>query len=416
MKVLLLSSSYPPEVRSASHLMYECATGLAKRGHCVTVVTANPGYHLADDVKKPRNRLLHIATEDGVRVIRVWSVPFHLVGPIVRGIGQLTLAFVITIGGWFAGPADVVLAYSPPLTMGVAARWLGRMKRAPYVVNIQDLFPQNAIDVGVLKNKVLIKFFQAMEAFVYRRAECISVHSESNKQWIRHMTDGRTVVEVVHNWIDVDEFAVDSDAGEMFRARYDFRNRFIVLFAGVMGYAQDLDTVIEAARRLHHRQEILFLLVGDGVEKARLEKKVQQLGLTNVRFFPFVSKQEYPHLVAASNVGLVTLKKSMKTPVVPSKILGYMAGGKPVVASLNQESDGIAIIEQSQCGVNAPAETPGALAQAIEQLYHSRGQAQTMGQNGRAFAVQHFSKEIGLNHYEALFGSLQSSRPRRRML
>ena len=138
------------------------------------------------------------------------------------------------------------------------------------------------------------------------------------------------------------------------------------------------------------------------MEKARLQRRVEELGLQNVRFLPFVSKEKYPELVAAADVGLVTLKKSMKTPVVPSKILGYMAAGKPYVASLNPESDAIAIVKNAGCGIVVPAEEPKALADAVRWLFQSQEIARAMGDRGRHYAEEHFSKCAALDRYEQL--------------
>jgi len=384
--------------------MFELAVGLTERKHDVTVVTTFPGYNIAEGAALPKTHFSSIIKESGVKVIRVWTLPFHNVGPIARGIGQLALTLSITGGGLLAGAIDAILVYSPPLTIGVAALFLSRIKRAPYVLNVQDLFPQNAIDLGVLKGRLPIRFFEAMESWVYKHAALITVHSEANARHIRAKACASRRIEVVHNWVDLAEYPIGIN-GYTFRSKYGLDGAFVVLFAGVMGHAQDLDTVIEAAKILQLEERIAFLLVGDGVEKARLVRRVDELGLRNVRFLPFVSKEKYPELVAAADVGLVTLKKSMKTPVVPSKILGYMAAGRPCVASLNHESDANAIVKNAGCGITVPAGDPELLADAIRRLFQSQESLREMGHRGRQYAEVHFPKCVALDRYEQLLKS-----------
>lgn len=403
MRILLLTDSYPPEVRSASHLMFELASGLTERKHEVTVVTASPGYNLAEGVAVPRTRFVSTSIESGVKVIRVWTLPIHKVGLFAKGIGQLGLIVSMFVGGLLAGPIDVIFIYSPPLTIGVAGLLLGRAKSAPYVLNVQDLFPQNAIDLGVLKGQVPIKFFETMELWVYKHSTLITLHSRGNAQHVLAKTHGTEKIEIVSNWVDLDEFPKNTDSA--LRNSLGLEGAFVVLFAGVMGYAQDLDIVIDAARILQTEKPIVFLLVGDGIEKQRLQSKVKKMNLKNVQFLPFVSKDRYPELVAASDVGLVTLRKSMKTPVVPSKILGYMAAGKPCVASLNPESDAISIVKNAGCGIVVPAEDPKALADAVKWLFQSQKVAREMGDRGRHYAEEHFSKCAALDRYEQLLSN-----------
>ena len=409
MRILILTAAYPPEIRSASHLMAELAQGLAERKHEVAVVTPAPAYNLADGAPRSKRRLIMVSVESKVKVARVWTARFQMVGPVARGLAQLTLPFAVAAGGMWTGAADVILVYSPPLTMAVGALFLGRLKGAPYVLNVQDLFPQNAIDLGVLRGRLPIGFYRSMESRVYKRAAAITVHSEGNCRVVRAGVANPSRVTVVRNWVDLESYRTAGN-GASFRSRHELEGVFLVLFAGVMGYAQDLDTVLEAARRLKSNREIVFLLVGDGVEKAALMRKAQAAGIGNVRFMNWVSQEAYPELVAAVDVGLVTLRKSMKTPVVPSKLLGYMAAGKPVVSSLNSESDAIPIIDESGCGFNVDVESPDAMAEAIEKLWKSPESARGMGERGRAYALAHFSRTRAVDDYEWILRNCANQR------
>jgi len=385
--------------------MYDLANRLKGKGHYITVLTSFPQYNLTEDIKTQIQKYTLMTDENGIRVIRIKTLPIHNVGHTVRGISQLTLPILFSWGGRLAGAQDISIVYSPPLPLGLVAYLIRKVKGAPFIFNVQDLFPQNIIDLGILKQPIIIKFFRGMENFVYRKADHITVHSSGNRGYLLSMGITPEKVSILHNWVDLDEFKVDGIPNPIIENK-EFYQKFIVFFGGVMGYAQDLETVVDCANLLKNEPHILFLLLGDGAEKSALIQKSQSLGLNNIKFAHFVSKQDFPLWVHASNVGLVTLKKSMKTPVVPSKILAYMAASRPVLASLNEESDGIRIVEEARCGINVPAGNPSAMADAILNLSANREETRAMGQRGRLYAEKHFSIDACINQYEEIFQSL----------
>jgi glycosyltransferase involved in cell wall biosynthesis len=271
--------------------MYELAVGLIERGHTVTVLTSVPKYNLTQGTRLPSILFFSKRLEEGVTVLRVNTLPIHNVGPFVKGIGQIALPWFFLLGSLAADRPDVIAVYSPPLTLGISSYVLGWLKRAPYLFNVQDLFPQNAMDLGVLRNRFLIRAFEAIEAFSYRHARFITVHSEGNQAYLLNKGMPSDRVRVIHNWADTTSHHPDRN-GRRFREEYHLDGQFTLLFAGVMGYAQDLETVIECAYLLRDHHDILFLLVGDGVEKPVLVRKAEDLGLTNVRFADFVGKDD----------------------------------------------------------------------------------------------------------------------------
>jgi colanic acid biosynthesis glycosyl transferase WcaI len=243
-------------------------------------------------------------------------------------------------------------------------------------------------------------------------------------------------VKVIPNWVDTD-FIRPGERMNGFREEQGLGDAFVVSFAGVLGYSQDLDVVLEAARilnggrwkmedgswkaeggdwqsaiRRNPNSEILFLIVGDGVEKARLEAKAQQMGLDNVRFLPMQPREKYPAVLHASDVCLATLHAEVKTPVVPSKILSIMAAGRPVVAAMNLDGDGPRLIAEARCGLCVPPEDPQALAQAVLKLYHDPSLRQELGRNGRRYAEEHLSLEACVGRYEELLQRIANGESR----
>jgi len=179
-----------------------------------------------------------------------------------------------------------------------------------------------------------------------------------------------------------------------------------VCYAGTMGYAQDLLPTIEAAHILKSDEDVLFLLVGEGIQEPRWKREVEALGLKNVRFLPLQEKSIYPSIIAASDIGIVPLTQNLRTPVVPGKLLDFMAGGRPVIATANLDGDTAKIIREADCGYVFPPQVGRQVANAILELYHNPKLANRLGTNGRIFAESHFSLKISGSQYEELFKQL----------
>jgi glycosyltransferase involved in cell wall biosynthesis len=385
-------------------MMYELAQGLTGQGHQVSVITSMPKYNLIEGQCPPK-KLYRRTQEDGVQVYRVRTLPLHNVSHLKRGLAQLVLPAIFSFFSSFIGKIDLSIVYSPPLPLGLAACYLRVIKGADYIFNVQDLFPQNAIDLGALKNPFLIKAFRIIEKFIYHHARYITVHSSGNKEFIAETGITSDKISVIHNWVDpavYDEISGKSPLDD----GINLRGKFVILFAGVMSYAQDMDVIMETARLLLEYKNIVFLLVGDGSQKPKIAEFKVKYGLSNIILHPFISLEEYPELVDLCDVGLVTLKRSMTTPVVPSKILGYMAAGKPVIGSLNKESEAIDIINAAGCGWAQEIKNPGDMRDAILKLYRDPKLRAKLGSNGRNYVSNHFLLEKSLAQYEKLINLL----------
>lgn len=403
MKILLLSAYFPPDTGSASHLFYELGSELVKRGHEVKVVTSFPSYHPTGDLSKYRGKIFMKEDKEGIEVLRIKVPQFPRHIPFARALWQFSLAFLFIFPSLRIKEIDVILVYSPPLTLGITAWILSRLKNAKFILNVQDLFPQSVIDLGILKNKLLIKFFEAMEKFVYKKADFITVHSEGNKEHVVKKGKEPDRVFVIPNWVDI-EFLKPNDKNNEFSKKYNLDGKFIVSFAGVLGYSQDIDIILEAAKKLEEYEDIIFIIVGDGVEKPRLVKKAEDMKLKNVRFLPMQPRHIYPQVIQSSDISLATLHSFVKTPVVPSKILSIMAIGKPVIAAMDLNGDAPKLIEEAKCGFAIPPEDSDLLAEKILELYKNKKLRETLGRNGRRYAEKNLALGVCVNKYEGLFG------------
>lgn len=410
MKWLMINAYFPPEIGSASFLFFELGKKLAEKGHEITVITGFPRYNV-DPAKLPDKyrRGMYLKEHiNGITVIRVrtFNLPRYIA--IARGIDQFITAFLFFLGGLFFKPRsfNLILVYSPPLPLGLTGLLLGKLKKIPLVFNIQDLFPQSAIDLGILNNKTLIAMFERLERFIYRQADLVTAHSEGNREHVLAKGIDPKKVVTVPNWIDTDTIK-PGPKENTFRKEFCLDDKFVVSFAGVIGYSQDLDTVIETANYHRESKNILFLIVGDGVEKERLQEKVKNLKLTNVMFLPMQPKDKYEMLIAASDVCLVNLHKEVKTPVVPSKLLSIMAAGRPVLASLPLQGDAPKIINESGCGICVGAGDASGLAKALSQLAADEQLRNTCGKKGREYAERNFSLGSCVTIYENIINLLK---------
>ena len=403
MNILILTEAFPPEIRSASHLLYELAEDLVEKGFQVTVITRFPKNYIDKIDKKYTGKLFSREKMGGINVIKLNSFSFLRHIPLIRGLSQFILSGLLVIGGIVSGRQDIIFTYSPPLPLGISAYLLGKIKKAPFIFNVQDIFPQSVIDLGLLKNKVLIKISEAMEKFIYKKARYVTVHSDGNRENIISKNVNPEKIVTIHNWVDTDLMKSTEGWDNSFRNKNNLNGRFVVSFAGVMGFAQGLDIVINCAELLKPYKDILFLLVGDGVKKDGLMKKVEDIQLNNIKFLPLQPKEIYLSILSASDICLVTLDKNVKTPVVPAKLLNIMASGRPVVACMNLKGDAPKIIKDAKCGYCVEAENAEKLSDAILKLYNNTSLRDEFGKNGREYAVRHFSRKICIEKYEKLF-------------
>lgn len=390
--ILLITDSYPPEVRSASDLMQDLATGLVDRGFSVTVLTTYPRYNLPDS--KKGQACLGITCENGVKVIRIKTLPHHKVNFIIRGISQLTMPFIFILKLLTnsINSIDTVIVYSPPLPLAMVGGFVKYWCKAKFLLNVQDLFPQNAIDLDILRSRIAIHFFELIEKLAYRLADLIFVHSKSNGSFL---CDKKKVpehkVSILHNWIDVRPFFYSSK-DHYYRDKLGLGSKMVFLFAGVLGPSQGLDILVNVADAVKDAKDVCFLLVGDGMEKNDLILKIRNKGLGNVIFADFVSKDEYPRLLNSIDVGIVCLSAKNKTPVVPGKILGYMAASKPILAFLNRESDAHDIIREAGCGITSYSDDLDMCIVACKKMIENRDKGSSLGIYGNKFVNKNYER------------------------
>ena len=397
-EIVLVCDAYPPEIRSAAALMQDLARAWSADGHHVTVLTCQPN-HAAEappDGERPASPLPERQAEsEQLVVLRCRRAPRWRVAYWLRGLTELWLPFRL----WrllrrHRSSADAVLVYTPALPLGLVGAWMKWRWRARFTLNVQDLFPQNAIDLGVLRNPVLIGAYRALERRLYRAADAVTTHSEGNRRMIVDaLPELRGRVSVVHNWVDVEGLSSTRSAGRsgLPRRMGGWEGPLSRWFAGVMGPSQRLALLLDLASALRDESGLLFLLVGNGSERPALERRAAEAGLDNVRFEDFVSPDDYPALLRAAKIGVVCLSADNTTPVVPAKLLGYMAAGLPVLGLLHANSDAHAMIAEARCGVSAVSDDSAGCHAAMRELLACRAEWPKMGERAQRYVEERFS-------------------------
>lgn len=412
MKIIIIADVYPPEISSAAHLMQELAEGLKKRGHEISIVTCYPRHYL--DTASQNKKFNEITVENGITVIRIKVLPHHKVNFIIRGISQFLLPFLFfTKIKKYISNVDAVIIYSPPLPLALIGKMIKMRYGAKFLLNIQDIFPQNAIDLEILNPKIIwhkiaIKIFEFIEKKVYLSADKITFHSEGGRKFIvtkKGVPEDKIIN--LPNWIDIAPYQ-NLTKNISFKKEWGLENKFIFLFAGIMGPAQGLGFLVEVAKGVSDLRDVVFLLVGDGMEKEKIEKLIRDYGLCNVIIKPFISKEEYPYLVQDCDAGIVCLSIHNKTPFIPGKFMGYLAAEKPVLAFLNKESDGFQLVKEAQCGFAVVSENVETATALVYQMVNNRATLKQMGQNGFQYAKDNFEISIIIDRVEKLLTNIKS--------
>lgn len=404
MKVLLLAQHYAPEEVSGAVLVTELAEDLARRGHQVSFVTTAPSYPAGVVFPGYRNGWLQRELRCGVKVLRTWSYISPSKGFWARILNFGTFSITALFGGLAAGRPDVILSYSPPLPLGLAAWLLSLIWGVPWVLRVEDLFPDAAVAAGVLRNTAAIRLFQWLERFLYRRAKHISLISEGFRRSLLSKGIPAGKLSVIPVWSNPDEIQPLPKENE-FRRRYGLQGCFVVLYAGNLGYNSALEDVLDAAGRLRETGLVSFVIVGEGVRKADLQAQAARLHLSNVLFLPFQPRQALPEMLAAADVGLVTLNARSHATSLPSKTFAIMSSARPILAITPENSEITQLLEQHGCGVSVPPDQPEQLALVIEKMVAGDYSLNLMGEAGREVLLRKYSREVCLDFFDRLLSN-----------
>jgi colanic acid biosynthesis glycosyl transferase WcaI len=410
MKVLILSINYWPEVTGIGAFTTYRAEHLVASGHKVEVCTTFPYYPEWRVPAAYAGRITQSEERNGVRIIRSYAYIPNPVTAMKRVLFEASFIASATMRALGRKKPDVLLVVSPPLGLAASAILLSRLWRVPYVFDVEDLQPDAASDLGMLPGWAL-KFLYRVEEAAYRHARLVTTLTPSMRKRIVAKGVPNEKVELLEPRMDDSLVDLLPEEGNAFRQRFDLGEKFLVTHSGNMGVKQGLDVVLDAAALNRSDDSMLFLFVGDGADRGRIQRRAAEMGLRNVRFLPLLDQKDFRGLLAASGVCLVTQQQSVSEIAFPSKIVTYLAAGRPIIASVNPDCEVAKVVRESGAGRVVDAEEPEALSFALQEM---RGEdLPKLGENAREYASLRWSSVRVLGHLErslmAAAGSTMSS-------
>jgi len=400
MNILITSLVYWPDSTGNGPIVTDLARWLVTRGHKVTVVCSFPHYGRDEIPSEYRGRLTMRDEESGVRIIRVYSGSARSDSRLSKVLSYTIFTLSVILGGIRAGAADVILAPSPPLSVGISAWALRLIKRAPFIYVVQDLFPEAYINLRALKSPTAINFFKAMARFVYRGAAKIVCIMDSMVQTVTRYGIPADKVETISNWADPSEIQ-PCLRDNQFAQEHNLDGQFVVQYAGNIGQSQRLDLVLDCAEQMAD-ENIKFVIIGSGAAKRILAESIKEKQLTNVLLLDTQPRQRLSEVLGACDVALVPLTAGMSNTSFPSKIYTIMASGRPMIASLDSDSSPREFVEECGCGMTIDPDDKGQLLAAIRVLMCDPKKRRKMAENARRNLEKQNLRQQSLEGYERI--------------
>jgi glycosyltransferase involved in cell wall biosynthesis len=400
MHIAFFNRSYHPDTTATGQLLTELCEGLAA-AHCCRVSVVTGG---------ATRGLLQGETRHGVEILRARAANFSK----RRFPGRFSNYVSYFLSACYAGQRlarpDVIVAQTDPPIIGLAAWLAARRFGVPFVMSYKDIFPEVARLLEDFHSPTVDRALQAVNCFLARRADRVVALGETMRKMLiegKGADPARTVI--IPDWADC-EAIVPGPKQNAFSLAHGLADRFVVMHSGNIGLSQDLEVLIEAADRLRHVPDIAVVLVGEGVKKGALEEQARGLRLANVRFLPFQPKERLHESFATADVFVVSLKAGMAGYIVPSKLYGILAAGRPYVAAVEDSSEVAAITRRHDCGLVVSPGKASELADGILRLYHDRSLTRAMGERARRAALE-FDRPRQVRAYYELFQELITHRP-----
>lgn len=404
MKLVVLTPHFAPDLAPTGTVISRIVGELAARDHRVEVITSLPWYRGHSVEPGWGGRLLRHEDTPWGRVSRIHPFPTADKRNVVRRLaGFFGFSLVATAVGSRGDDVDGVLALSPPLTLGLAGLAIARARHAPLVFNVQDVFPDVAMELGVMANPMAISVASTLERFCYRHADAVTVLAEDLRENVAAKTTDPSKVHVVPNFVDTDTI-VPADKENSYRREFGLEGMTVIMYAGNIGLSQSLDLMIDAAAALAYEPDVVFVINGQGAKRDDLEQRAR--GLANVRFVDMQPQERLPEVLAAADIHVVALRGGLGRSSVPSKTYSILAAGRPLVASVDRGSEVARIVESSGAGIAVPPDDAEALTKAIRSLLDARTELPRIGAAARAYVQSCASPSAVAQAYEELFAGL----------
>jgi len=406
MRLLLFCPHFEPDLHAATgEVTTQLVKSLAKLDYKITVVTSLPWYRGHSVEAEWRGRPWRLEKTSWGKIVRVWPFPTDKSNIAARAFGFVGFTGLATFKGLFAGKHDVVMGMSPPIFLGEAAYLAAKKNRAPFVFNTQDIFPDVAVELGMLTNKKVISLASRYEKSLYKRADAVTVLSEDQEINVRSKLDIKShdKTNVIHNFVDTNRIKPVDKEGE-YRRKHGLVGKTVVMYSGNVGLSQSFDLIKFAAEHFRSNKDLVFVINGEGAARPEVDSWAKELD--NVMVNNFGPREEVSSILGAADLHLILLKKGLAKSSTPSKLYGILASGRPVLASVDKGSEVSNVIDKANAGCSVQPDHPGSFVEAIDSMLKDSKQLAKLGVNGREFAENWLSPDRQAKSYDSLFRSL----------
>jgi glycosyltransferase involved in cell wall biosynthesis len=395
-RLLVFNQYYWPGVEATAHLLSQLCEALAS-DYDVTVVTGRLAGHEALPDFERRN---------GVEIVRVHSTALDRSVLRQRALNYFTYVGRALRRGLFSVPRpDLVLSMTDPPMIGDVALLVAKRFRVPFVVISQDVFPEIAVELGRLKNPLLVRLLDMIIRVYIRRADHIVAIGARMKERLEVKGARSARITVIPNWVDTTAITPQPRDNEWAR-EHDLADRFVVMHSGNVGHAQDLDTLIHATTHVRELDDLAVVLVGTGARHADYVALAERLEADKVTFLPYQPREVLPQSLSTAHVHFVGLARGLAGYVVPSRLYGILAAGRPVIAAAEDDSETAQVVREVGCGIVIPPGRPDLLANLLRDVAAGQHDLEEMGRRGRAYVEAEADRLIAIERYRQLLASL----------
>ncbi len=396
MKLLILTQYFPPEVGAPQNRLYEMALRLRSKGIDISVLTAMPNYPQMVVHKEYKGKCYCKEDMNGLKVHRSWIYVSKSKSITPRLLNYFSFVFSSLWFGLFKiKKQDILLVESPPLFLGITAYLLSRAKGAKMIFNVSDLWPESAEKLEIINNKTLLSMATKLEKFCYRKSALITGQTQGIVRNIKSRFPNKKVY-WLKNGVDIKFYDVNKtqqEANAWRKTNGYSEEDFILFYGGIIGHAQGLDIILNAAKILEDKPKIKFVMLGSGPEKERLLALKEELKLNNLEFYDAVPKTKMQEIIMDMNATIVPLKRlDLFKGAIPSKIFENLALKKPIILGLEGEAKEL-FIDEGNCGLAFEPENTEDLVKQILTLYNNPELSKQLGENGLKYASENFNRD-----------------------
>ena len=408
MRVCFFNRSYWPDQAATGQLLTELAQDLVSRHGWTVSVVAGRALHGSHEVRTSA-RLVDVEEHAGVRILRANGTAFDRRRFAGRAANYLTYFASAMAAATRIGPQDVVVSLTDPPILGLAALLAARRAGARFVFLCEDIFPEVAVLLEDFQSAAVNRTLDRINRYLLREADAVVALGERMKRrLVEEKGAAPSRLHVIHNWADC-EAITPGPKDNAFSRAHGLADRFVLMHSGNVGFSQNLDLLVEAAARLQSCERLVIAVVGDGARRQTLQDQASRRGLSNIRFFPYQPKELLHESFASADAFLVSLKPGLEGYIVPSKLYGILASGRPFVAAVDPSCEAAMIAREHQCGIVAPPGDVDALVAAIAALHDNPAATRAMGGNARRASLR-YDRRLAVQAYHDLFAGLNQAR------